>query len=93
MPIADSISPNLKLYQKSFIHKSYCKLKDYNEFKYPGDNYLPLQEESYETIEFLGDSILGSVVSSYIYRRFHMIYGETEGFLTKLNSNNAACSY
>ena len=82
--INDFSTTNLKLYQKSFIHKSYCKLKDYEEFKYPGDNYLPLQDESYETIEFLGDSILGSVVSSYIYRRFHMIYGETEGFLTKL---------
>ena len=82
--INDFSTTNLKLYQKSFIHKSYCKLKDYGEYKYPGDNYLPLQEESYETIEFLGDSILGSIVSSYIYRRFHMIYGETEGFLTKL---------
>ena len=82
--INDFSTTNLKLYQKSFIHKSYCKLKDYEEYKYPGDDYLPLQVESYETIEFLGDSILGSVVSSYIYQRFHMIYGETEGFLTKL---------
>tara|TARA_B100000686_G_C16719271_1_gene933930 strand:- start:326 stop:1048 length:723 start_codon:yes stop_codon:yes gene_type:complete len=82
--INDFSTTNLKLYQKSFIHKSYCKMKDYEEFKYPGNNYLPLQDESYETIEFLGDSILGSVVSSYIYRRFHSIYGETEGFLTKL---------
>ena len=35
-------------------------------------------------MEFLGDSILGSIVSSYIYRRFHEIYNENEGFLTKL---------
>jgi|TARA_B110000971_G_C20036918_1_gene514868 ribonuclease-3 len=82
--INDFSTTNLKSYQKSFTHKSYCKLRDYDEYKYPGDNYLPLQNDSYETIEFLGDSILGSVVSSYIYRRFHLIYGETEGFLTKL---------
>lgn len=82
--INDFSTTNLPLYQKSFIHKSYCKLKDYEEFKYPGDDYLPLQEESYETIEFLGDSILESVVASYIYKRFHIIYGENEGFLTKL---------
>ena len=82
--INDFSTTNLKLYQKSFIHKSYCNMRDYEEFKNPGNDYLPLQEESYETIEFLGDSILGSVVSSYIYQRFHLIYGETEGFLTKL---------
>ena len=82
--INDFSTNNLKLYQKSFIHKSYCNMKDYGEFKYPGGEYLPLQDESYETIEFLGDSILGSVVSSYIFKRFHLIYGENEGFLTKL---------
>lgn len=82
--INDFSTNNLKLYQKSFIHKSYCNMKDYEEFKYPGGEYLPLQDESYETIEFLGDSILGSVVSSYIFKRFHLIYGENEGFLTKL---------
>lgn len=82
--INDFKTSNLKLYQKCFIHKSYCKLKDYEEYEYPGKDYLPLQDESYETIEFLGDAILGSVVSAYIYRRFHLIYGENEGFLTKL---------
>ena len=40
--------------------------------------------KSYETMEFLGDAILGSVVSSYLYRRFHEIHSQTEGFLTKL---------
>ena len=82
--INDFYTNNLKSYQTAFIHKSYCMLKDYEEYEYPGEDYLPLQKDSYETIEFLGDSILGSVVSSYIYRRFHLIYGESEGFLTKL---------
>ena len=82
--IKDFSTTNLKIYQTAFIHKSYCKMKDYEEYDYPGSDYLPLQDESYETIEFLGDSILGSVISSYIYQRFHVIYNEKEGFLTKL---------
>ena len=82
--INDFSTSNIKLYQKSFIHKSYCKLKDYEEYENPGNGCLELQDESYETIEFLGDSILGSVIASYIYQRFHLIYGENEGFLTKL---------
>ena len=65
---------NLDLYQTSFIHKSYCKLKDYEEYEYPGAPCLPLQEKSYETMEFLGDAILGSVVSSYLYQRFCNIH-------------------
>ena len=75
---------NLKYYQKSFIHKSYCKLPEYTDFEYPGAPCLPLQEESYEKMEFLGDSILGSIVASYIYQRFGMIHDQNEGFLTKL---------
>ena len=35
-------------------------------------------------MEFLGDSILGSVISSYLYERFHSIHKQNEGFLTKL---------
>ena len=82
--INDFKTERLDLYQTSFVHKSYCHLKDYEEYDYPGGEYLPLQKNSYETIEFLGDAILGSVVSSYIYSRFHEIHGENEGFLTKL---------
>ena len=59
---------NLDFYKTAFIHKSYCKLKDYEEYEYPGAPCLPLQEESYEKMEFL-DAILGSIVSSYLYKR------------------------
>lgn len=75
---------DLSLYQKAMVHKSYCNLPEYKEFNHPGDGCLPLQNEAYETLEFLGDSILGSVVSSYIYERFHLIHKQNEGFLTKL---------
>lgn len=82
--INDFNTENIDKYQKSFIHKSYCKLTDYSEYENPGNGCMGLHEESYEIMEFLGDSILGSIVSSYIYRRFHEIYNQDEGFLTKL---------
>ena len=74
---------NLQYYQTAFIHKSYCKLSEYSDFKYPGAPCLPLQDISYETMEFLGDSILGSIVASYIYKRYYEIHKQNEGFLTK----------
>ena len=74
---------NIDFYKTAFVHKSYCKLKEYEEFVNENKD-LPLQENSYETMEFLGDAILGSVVSSYLYERFYKIHGQNEGFLTKL---------
>ena len=71
------------LYQRCFIHKSYCKLKDYEEYKNI-NNDLELQDVSYETIEFLGDAILEKSVCSYLYHRFFLIHNKDEGFLTKL---------
>jgi len=82
--ITDFQLTNLDFYKTAFIHKSYCKLKDYEEYEYPGQPCLPLQQTSYETMEFLGDAILGSVVSSYLYERFYKIHQQNEGFLTKL---------
>ena len=41
-------------------------------------------------MEFLGDSILGSIVSSYLYERFYKIYNQDEGFLTYLK-NRIVC--
>ncbi len=75
---------NLSFYQTAFVHKSYCPMKEYESYDIPTDQTLHLQEKSYETMEFLGDSILESVVSSYLYERFHCIHKQNEGFLTKL---------
>lgn len=44
---------------------------------------LPFQEESYERMEFLGDSIIKSILANYLYDRYP---AEDEGFLTKLKS-------
>ncbi len=82
--ITDFKITNLDYYKTAFIHKSYLKLSDYEEYEYPGKGCLQLQSKSYETMEFLGDSILGSIIASYIYERFYKIYNENEGFLTKL---------
>jgi len=76
---------NLSLYQTAFIHKSYCHMMDYEEFT-NDNNDLPLQDISYETMEFLGDSILSSSISSYLYKRFYEIHKQNEGFLTKLRT-------
>tara|TARA_B110000977_G_C11019471_1_gene470691 strand:- start:605 stop:1438 length:834 start_codon:yes stop_codon:yes gene_type:complete len=73
----------LDLYQRAFIHTSYTKLKDYKEYENT-HNYLELQDLSYEKIEFLGDAILGSIISAYLYNRYVDIHDQCEGFLTKI---------
>jgi len=83
LDIHDFTIRKLHLYQMAFTHKSYCKIKEYDTYVNEC-NALPLQDKSYETIEFLGDAILESVVCSYLYNRFHEIHGQNEGFLTKL---------
>lgn len=81
---------DILLYKTAFVHKSYCKeLYEDNDFKNI-DTSIDLQDNSYETMEFLGDSILGSIVSSYLYERFYKIYNQNEGFLTYLK-NRIVC--
>ena len=58
---------NLDLYQKAFTHKS--ALKEYEQFT-----------ESFETLEFIGDSVLGFVITKFLFDRFEE---RQEGFLTK----------
>ena len=74
---------NLAYYQTAFVHTSYTKLKDYSEYENI-DKCLDLKKKSYEQMEFLGDSLLGCIVSSYLYRRYVIIHNQDEGFLTKL---------
>ena len=74
---------NLFLFQQSFVHTSYCNMKDYEEYNKP-DTCLSLFEKSYETLEFLGDSFLGCVITKYLYNRYVNLHNKDEGFLTKL---------
>lgn len=77
---------NLNLYRNAFVHRSYCTMKNTdfttgNERCPPG--CLPLQDMSYERLEFLGDAILGMIVARYLYERYP---DQTEGFLSKMRT-------
>jgi len=77
---------NINFYRKSLVNKSYITRKNENfvtgNEKCPND-CLPLQEESNERFEFLGDSILSTTVANYLYERYP---DQQEGFLTKMRS-------
>jgi len=88
---------NIEIWQKAFIHKSYCDNTDFrkNE-KFFGSidmidinkeennkRYIPLQQDSNEVLEWLGDGIIQSVVAIYLFKRYK---DQREGFLTKIRS-------
>ena len=58
---------NLSLYQRAFTHKS--ALKEYENLT-----------ESFETLEFMGDSVLGFIITKFLFDRHEE---KQEGFLTK----------
>jgi|TARA_R110000803_G_scaffold177089_2_gene239491 ribonuclease-3 len=58
---------NIALYQKAFTHKSALK---------ENENL----SGSFETLEFIGDSVLGFVITKFLYDKFEE---RQEGFLTK----------
>ena len=73
---------SLPLYQRAFVHSSYCKKPASSKIKIaecPTD-CMPLATISNERLEFLGDGILECVTKYYLYRRF---YRENEGFMTE----------
>jgi dsRNA-specific ribonuclease len=77
---------NINIYRNAFVHRSYCTMKN-DDFqsgneKCP-DGCLPLQEMSYERLEFLGDAILGMVVARYLYERYP---DQNEGFLSRIRT-------
>lgn len=77
---------NIDIYRQAFVHKSYCTRKNENFLNGNVNcppNCLPLQEESNERLEFLGDSILGKVVGAYLFERYP---DDNEGFLTKMRT-------
>lgn len=57
---------NIDIYQTAFTHKS--ALKKYK------------LSESFETLEFMGDSVLGFVITKFLFDKYKQ---EQEGFLTK----------
>jgi len=86
---------NLEIWQKAFIHKSYCNQIDFkkNEKFYGSielndninnNSIIPLQDDSNEVLEWLGDSIIQAVVGNYLFKRYNS--SQREGFLTKIRS-------
>jgi ribonuclease-3 len=55
---------------------------DKSNINCPADS-LPLQDMSYERLEFLGDSLIGMIVANYLYNRFP---DQNEGFLSKIRT-------
>jgi ribonuclease-3 len=77
---------NIDTYRCAMVHKSYCTRKNENFFEGNVDcpaNCIPLQEESNERLEFLGDSVLSIAIASYLFERYP---DENEGFLTRLRT-------
>ncbi len=67
-----SIKPkNIELYALAFQHKSVAKVND-KGFRL-----------SNERLEFLGDSVIGTIVAEYVYNAYP---NKSEGFLTQMRS-------
>lgn len=77
---------DINYYRRAFIHKSYITRKNENfqtgNVNCPRD-CMPLQEQSNERLEFLGDSVLSTVVASYCFHRYPDM---NEGFLTNMRT-------
>jgi ribonuclease-3 len=77
---------NINLYRNAFVHRSYCTMKNTDFEKANArcpPNCLPLQEMSYERLEFLGDAILGMIVARYLHERYP---AQDEGFLSNMRT-------
>lgn len=88
---------NFKLFQEALTHRSYIirdgredmnrqfmkeieKDREMEPIKNP-DIAVPLQKNSYERLEFLGDAVIHMILAAYLYNRYENKY---EGFLTRL---------
>lgn len=76
---------NLALYQRAFVHRSYCTrpfMTTSSSIKTVSKplSCLDLHSKSNERLEFLGDGVLECITKFYLYRRFPK---ENEGFMTE----------
>lgn len=77
---------NTSHFQKAMVHTTYVRRSEYTTLTgAPATlapcppNVMNLQTDSYEQLEFLGDSMLGAAVANYLHERFPW---ESPGFLT-----------
>lgn len=77
---------DINVFRRAFVNRSYCTRRNENyvdgNTRCPA-NCLPLQEESNERLEFFGDSILATVVTEYLFRRYPK---QNEGFLSNMRT-------
>lgn len=90
---------DLRYFQRAMVHLSYLvrnesfyknsKTKPYQiqstDIEPISDinKAIPLQAESYERLEFLGDAVLHLILAEYLFKRYDK---EDEGFMTKLRT-------
>ena len=69
---------NIRLYELAFRHRSIAKeIKDG-------------VKDSNERLEFLGDSVLGAIITDYLFKKFPY---KDEGFLTEMRSKMVSRAY
>ncbi len=74
---------NVQLFQRAFVNKSYVIITNPDIEYELLEGCVELQPQSNERLEYLGDSVLGTITSSYLYHRYKT---QPEGFLTKLKT-------
>lgn len=72
---------NLAIWQKAFVHPTYLIDNDNPEPHVPGA--VPLQPESFERLEYIGDAMLNAATAHYVFNRYPK---EDEGFMTTLRT-------
>jgi ribonuclease III len=83
----------LSVWQEAFTHISYTKNNPFKHYNYELEEkqmtkeelktYIPIQDTSYERLEWLGDAILQMTSAIFLFERFDQ---QDEGFLTKNRS-------
>ena len=91
---------NLSIYQEAFVHESYSLphiekviQRDNLVLGDKLDGVAPLQNKSYERLEFLGDAIVEGIISAYLFERFP---DQDEYFLTRMRVSivkGATCTH
>lgn len=81
---------NIALFRQALTHKSYIGYNDTShkkKCKVDGCQFImskvKLQEQSYERLEYLGDSVIKLIISQYLFKRYPC---KNEGFMTKLKT-------
>ena len=91
---------NLSIYQEGFIHESYSlphikkvMQRDNLVLGDKLDGVVPLQNKSYERLEYLGDAIIEGIISGYLFERYP---DQDEYFLTRMRVSivkGATCTH